>query len=454
MESNNLEIESKPRYVFSIVFLLILWTTQSLAVGNSVKCSKGNDSKPSIVSSKSEKRHPIILLHSGWQVENIGDIAHTPGFLALTEKHIPEAEVIFWPHYDYLPENEVQMLKKRFSKLKIVRGKLSMDGVSSTLELAEAIRQSDIFINNSGPATIGWAEATAYKKSTGKPFGVYGVTYGLYGTPEKEILSEAEFVFFRDTASLNRAKKEGIHAKVMAWGPDAAFATDVEDETKAVAFLKENNLEEGKFICCIPKHRMTPVWLHEHKNRSFDAVRNARNEVMKEHDHAPMIEAITAIIRQTNLKVLIVHEDETQMSIGKDWIYDKLPEDVKPRVVWRNKGWLTDEAISIYKRSVGLFSHKQHSPIMCIGHNIPAILVRWEEQSTKGYMWNTIGLQDWLLDFDKAEDIKKYVPAVLFMAKNPAWAKAKAIKARKFVEMKQKETMKVVRKTCLKSMKK
>ncbi|TCN59037.1 polysaccharide pyruvyl transferase family protein [Flavobacterium circumlabens] len=402
----------------------------------------------------SKAKRPVILLRSGWQVENIGDIAHTPGFLALTEKYIPKAEVIFWPYYHYLPENEVAMLKKRFPKMKIVLGKLSPEGVASTPELAEAISKSDILINNSGPATIGWADLKAYKKATGKPIGVYGVTYGLYGMPEKEILSETEFVFFRDTVSLDKAKKEGIDAKIMTWGPDAAFATDVEDETKAKAFLKENNLETGKFVSFIPKHRMTPVWLHEHKNKHFDADRNARNEAMKEHDHAPMIEAITAVVRQTNLKVLIVSEDETQISIGKDWIFDKLPEDVKPRVVWRNTGWLTDEAVSIYKRSAGLVSHEQHSPIMCIGHGIPALLVRWEEQSSKGYMWNTIGLQDWLFDFDKEADIKRYVPTVLDMVKNPKAAKAKANKARKFVQEKQKETMKVVENSCWVNIKK
>jgi hypothetical protein len=28
---------------------------------------------------------------------NIGDIAHTPGVLALLEKHLPEVEVRLWP---------------------------------------------------------------------------------------------------------------------------------------------------------------------------------------------------------------------------------------------------------------------------------------------------------------------------------------------------------------------
>ena len=40
------------------------------------------------------RRAPRILLRSSWLVVNIGDIAHTPGVLALIEKHIPEAEVI------------------------------------------------------------------------------------------------------------------------------------------------------------------------------------------------------------------------------------------------------------------------------------------------------------------------------------------------------------------------
>ena len=41
-------------------------------------------------------RPPRILLRSSWQVVNIGDIAHTPGVLALLEKHLPEAEVRLW----------------------------------------------------------------------------------------------------------------------------------------------------------------------------------------------------------------------------------------------------------------------------------------------------------------------------------------------------------------------
>jgi hypothetical protein len=42
----------------------------------------------------------------------------------------------------------------------------------------------------------------------------------------------------------------------------------------------------------------------------------------------------------------------TQMAVGKEMLYDKLPADVKPRVVWREKFWLTDEALSVYNRVI------------------------------------------------------------------------------------------------------
>jgi hypothetical protein len=91
-------------------------------------------------------------------------------------------------------------------------------------------------------------------------------------------------------------------------------------------------------------------------------------------------------------------------------LYDKLPEDVKSRVVWRENYWLTDEALSTYRRSAGLFGHEMHSPIMCIGNGIPAIVCRWAEQTSKGLMWRDIGLGDWLFDLDKEDDSKKSRP--------------------------------------------
>jgi len=386
-----------------------------------------------------------ILLRSGWQVENIGDIAHTPGLLRLLKQYVPDAQVTFWPHYHYLPPEEVAMLKRAFPGLTIVEGKLAANGDIPDA-IAKAMDEADFFLNGSGPATLGWAEALAFKKRTGKPYGVYGVTYGLYGTPEKEMLSDAAFVYFRDSISLALAKQEGIHAPVMGFAPDAAFAFNTKDPAKANAFLKSNNLQPGKFLCCIPKHRLTPVWLHEHKGRPFDAQRNTRNEEMMEHDHLPLREAIIAVVRQSNMKVLIVAEDITQTALGKKELWDKLPVDVQKKVVWRPNFWMPDEALSTYLLSAGLFSFEMHSPIMCIGNGIPALVCRWQEQSSKGIMWRDIGLGDWLFDFDKEEELKLFAPMVLEMAKKPVAFKAKAVRAQQRVREFQRNTMTVVEK--------
>lgn len=389
-----------------------------------------------------------ILLRSGWQVENIGDIAHTPGMLHLIETFIPSAKVTFWPHYHYLPPEEVQMLKRRFPSLNIVEGTLDSNGKASNAALDEVINNADFLLHNSGPATISWAEAIAFKKRTGKPYGVYGVSFGLYGMPEKAMLSDAAFVYFRDSVSLALAKVEGVHAKLMGFTPDAAFAFDITDDVEAKAFLKKKKLQPKKYLCCIPRHRNTPVWLHTLKKRPFDEQKNARNEAMMEHDMAPLRAAITAVVEQTDKKVLIVAEDFTQIELGKKEIFDKLLKHVKKRVVHRADFWMPDEALSIYKSSAGLFGHEMHSPIICIGNGIPAIVCRWAEQSSKGVMWKDIGLGDWLFDFDKEDEVKRLVPTVLAMAKETDAFTKRATEAQELVKGLQKSTMGVVAKAC------
>jgi hypothetical protein len=87
------------------------------------------------------------------------------------------------------------MLKKRFPKIAIMQGSLNKEGNASTPELQTAIASADFLLHNSGPATIAWADLAAFKKATGKPFGVFGVSYSLYDTPETETLNDAAFVY-------------------------------------------------------------------------------------------------------------------------------------------------------------------------------------------------------------------------------------------------------------------
>jgi polysaccharide pyruvyl transferase WcaK-like protein len=304
----------------------------------------------------------------------------------------------------------------------------------------------DFLLHGSGPSLVAAKDVAAFVQHAKKPFGVYGITHGSFlSGNDKELLSKAKFVFFRDTVSLNLAKEQGIESPVMGFAPDGAFACDLRSEQNAIAFLKRNNLEDGKFLCCLSRLRYTPYWTIPGSKRPFDAERHARNESMKEHDHAPIREAIIRVIRETDLKVLLCPEDMTQMAVGKEMLYDKLPEDVKPRVVWRESFWLTDEALSVYVRSAGLFGSEMHSPIMAIGNGIPAIVCRFQEQTSKGFMWRDIGLGDWLFDLDIETEAAGVADAVVSMAKDFPSAKAKANAALAVVMKAQQETMAILK---------
>jgi len=391
------------------------------------------------VTRAAETRRPRILLRSSWQVVNIGDIAHTPGVLALIEKHIPGAEVRLWATGD-LSDGGAAMEHKRFPALRIVKGSIGANGRASNADLADAVGWCDFLLHGSGPSFVAAKDVATFDTATGKPFGIYGITYGGADETVRTLMTRAKFVYFRDTVSLAKAKADGVTSPVMEFGPDGAFACDLRNDAAADAFLRANGLEAGRFLCCIPRLRTTPYWTVK-KGRPFDAAKHERNEAMKEHDIAPLREAVAAVVRGTGLKVLVCPEDMTQMAVGREMIVDRLPEDIRKGVVWRERFWLTDEALSTYVRSAGLFGLEMHSPIMCIGNGIPAIVCRFAEQTSKGIMWRDIGLGDWLFDFDVEAEIPKLLPAVLAMARDPAAARAKAAKARAFVERRQQATM-------------
>ena len=84
-----------------------------------------------------DKRPPKILLRGSWQSVNIGDIGHTPGALALLQKHFPEAEITLWP--GKLGHGSRELLSKGYPKLKIVEGALDSQGKPTTPELACAL---------------------------------------------------------------------------------------------------------------------------------------------------------------------------------------------------------------------------------------------------------------------------------------------------------------------------
>ncbi|HEY5312294.1 MAG TPA: polysaccharide pyruvyl transferase family protein [Pirellulales bacterium] len=380
-------------------------------------------------------RPPRILLRSSWQTVNIGDIGHTPGVIRLLGQYLPEAEVTLWP--SNIGNGVEEMLRRNFPKLRFAQ---------SSAEVAQAFHDCDFLLHGSGASFVAQKHVARWHRETGKPYGIYGITLSAVNAEARELLNAARFVFFRDSVSLKFARDEGLKCPVMEFGPDGAFGVKLRNDAAAESFLQASGLEQGKFLCVIPRLRYTPYWLIRHKAMTAeDDRKHARNVEMQEHDHAPLRAAISAVVRDTALKVLVCPEDESQMAVGKRLLVDQLPDDVRARVVWREKYWLTDEALSTYVRSAGLFGLEMHSPIMCIGNGVPAIVCRFQEQTSKGIMWRDIGLGDWLFDMDRPDEVARLVPTVLALAQDPAAAKAKAAKAREFVEQRQRATMAILR---------
>ena len=194
-----------------------------------------------------EPRPKRILLRSSWQTVNIGDIAHTPGMLALLEKHHPAAEVTLWPN-PLSPEVE-KLLTARFPRLRIARTAAEQDA---------ALAACDFFLHGSGPGLVGAREADRARQA-GKPYGFAGVTLSdAELKTHRDLLAGAKFVFTRDTDSLAALTKADVRGPATAFGPDATFALDLRDDAAAARLLQEHTLESGQFLCAVPRLRWTP----------------------------------------------------------------------------------------------------------------------------------------------------------------------------------------------------
>jgi polysaccharide pyruvyl transferase WcaK-like protein len=330
-----------------------------------------------------------ILLRSSWQTVNIGDIAHTPGMLALLEKHRPEAEITLWP--SSVAGGVEEILRKRFPKLKIAKTKA---------EQTSALADCDFFLHGSGPGIVGLKELKLAQQA-GKPYGIAGITLKDEEIKDqRDLLAGAKFIFLRDTDSMRALQASGLTGPKIDFGPDATFAIDLRDDTAATALLKEHEMEPGKFLCAIPRLRWTPYWEIHPETVKPNPERIKVNQEFAEKDHAKLRAAITAWVRETKMRVLLTPEMTYAVPLLKTLLFDPLPEDVKPHVSYMDRYWLTAEACSVYAQAAAIASCEQHSPIMGIAAGVPSVLLRQPTDTRKGRMWYDLKMNDWVFEID------------------------------------------------------
>jgi len=348
------------------------------------------------------KKNPVIMIVSGWQDVNIGDIAHTPGLLHLFETFMPDSKIILWKRSR--GEEVRKLLNRNFPKVSIIYGDVNAAKDTDSQDVLNAFEHADIMVHGSGPSLVGADNLACWSKNTGKPYGVFGVTLQEPGEYHLGILKKASFIFTRETFSIEHLKKSGIEGSNVTFAPDATFYLNIHDEEKAVLFLKETGLETKKFICVVPRLRYTPYHLFRPDRNGWDEARirlvEETNLKYKETDHAKMREAMTAWVRNTGNKVLVCPEMTYQVDIMDELLIDPLPDDVKPFVTKRGY-WLPDEAASVYARAHSVISFECHTPIIAAVNSTPMFYLRQPEDTIKGQMYYDLGLGNWVFEIDK-----------------------------------------------------
>ncbi|MBC8011754.1 MAG: polysaccharide pyruvyl transferase family protein [Burkholderiales bacterium] len=343
--------------------------------------------------------HPHVLLRSSWQAVNIGDIAHTPGMLQILQNALPEARFTLWATGVGLGVDA--MLRAEFPGLAIVTGNVTNSGVASNASLQAAWNDADILVHGSGPDLVALSHVEAWRLATTKPYGIGGVTVASVSRSTRTTLSQAAFVFLRETTSLGVVRASGANPPLLAFGPDATFALALRDEAAAAAYLARVGLDDQPFLCVVPRLRWTPYWEIDGRAPSAsEQIRVDYNNTWKEIDHAKLREVIIRWVRETGHPVLACPEMTYAVGLIPELLIDPLPADVKPHVVWRDTYWLTAEAAGVYARAAAVVSFEMHSPIMAVANGVPAFYLRQPTDTTKGQMWRDIGLSDWIFEID------------------------------------------------------
>ncbi|MCB1097692.1 MAG: polysaccharide pyruvyl transferase family protein [Verrucomicrobiae bacterium] len=394
-----------------------LTTTLTATLATQIRAADGSPAKK-------------ITLRSSWQTVNIGDIAHTPGMLVLLEKYQPQAEITLWP--SSVKDGVKELLLARFPKLKIAE---------SREEKLAALHECDFFLHGSGPGIVGKNDMLK-AQDAGKPYGFGGITLNDSEIKnDRALLEGAQFVFLRDTQSLEALNASAYSGPKPMFGPDATFAVDLADKPAAEKLLAQHGLEPGKYLCAIPRLRWTPYWEIHHK--PINAERDAVNKQFAEQDHAKLREAITSWVRETGMKVFLTPEMSYAVSLLKPLLFDGLPDDVKPEVAMMDRYWLTAEAASTLSMAAAVVSFECHSPILAIGHKVPAVYLRQPTDTRKGQMYRDIGVPQWIHEIEEVEG-KDIAATLLKIAADPATANATVTAAHSFAHEKMKAMVEAI----------
>ena len=387
-----------------------------------------------------------VLVFFSWSHSNIGDIGITPGLLRLLERNVPQAELVVVANSK--AEATREYLQARFPKCQVVASPFGAKEI--TPEFRAAFDRANLVLYNSGTTlsygrwerdwnrTMRYAMPLIMARGAGKPYGIYCQSFERFAWPSNELfrplLSDASFVFARDTNSLEYLKSLGIAPPILEFGPDATFAFDLRDEARADSFMQRHRLQPRKFIT---------ITIRTSVQKFIDKRR-------EEAHAAKLRQLIDTWVKRTGHDVLICPEVKHEIEPARRLILDPLAKEVREHVRFKGEFWLPDEAFSVYARAEAIVSMEMHSIILGLAAGTPVIHPRFVEAGRKAWMLRDLGLEEWLFDIDQ-EPAEPVIAALLAINKDYQAALDKVSSAMDIVHKRQAETMAVVKETLSKA---
>ncbi len=432
---------------------------------------------------------PHILWRNGWNLNNIGDIAHVPGALALLRRYIPEARITLWAHNDLVFRGDLaaaarfdpgldagRIHRRVMPDLALVTGKVDASGRGDNPALDAAVASADMMVIGSGAGVLEAAALNAFRRRRAKPTGMFGITTDPFnftsfdpGSADREALGAAAFVYTRERTSLRALRgedvdgphgaqaddpatpvNEAINRRAAAplamraqpeFMPDTTFAFDARDDAAALALMREMGLEAGRFAAFVPRLRWTP---YATPTRQGDS-RAVYNALYARSDHAKLQAAMVAYVRATGHKVAIVPETVQAVPLLAELLMEGLPADVADKVAAMNRYWLPDAAASLFARATLVVSVENHSPILAAAAGTPFVMVHQPEDSFKSDMFTDIGLGAWHIRDIGAASGEDVARVTMSIARDLPGARRRLAAAMRMVAARHREGMRRVR---------
>ena len=296
-------------------------------------------------------------------------------------------------------------------------------------DLAEAFANAGFVYYNSGTTlnfgrlgvrrlfgyTLPLAMSLLLARALHIPYGIGSQSFDLIEWPMdliyEKLFADAEFVYCRDTDSLNYLKQKKFSFKRIDFRPDTTVYFNGGDEAWKEKFFAENGLEEGKFMT-------VALRISAPKPKYHDPTGGSVTPERCRHQMEQMKFLVEEYIKKTGHKVLIAHETRDTLEDARTHLYNILSDEAKKSTVYLESFWTPEQALSVYRASSLLVSVEMHSIIMAIGNGVPFIHAPYVECGRKRQMVRDMELPEFLIDLDDADSGEQMLSRALSILEN------------------------------------